>query len=49
MSAAQALLHPYLYEDPLPKRPDQINVLKKFDKYQKIIAKNMEKKRLKKK
>ena len=40
MTVAQALLHPYLYEAPLPSNPSEIECLSKFPEYQKIIAKN---------
>ena len=45
MSAQRAILHPYFYDKPLPKLPDQITALKKFDYYkarvrEMIIKKN---------
>jgi hypothetical protein len=49
MTASQALLHPYLYESPFPKNPDQIACLTKFDIYQKILRKKLAVKKIKKK
>lgn len=43
MSAAEALLHPFLYESPLPKHPSHINALKKLDIYKKIMQRQMSK------
>jgi hypothetical protein len=48
MTVAQAILHPYLYENPQPIRPQQIECLSKFDHYQKIITKNWKARMLKK-
>lgn len=41
MSAAEALLHPFLYESPLPKHPSHINALKKLDSYKKIMQRQI--------
>lgn len=41
MSAAEALLHPFLYESPLPKHPSHIGALKKMDQYKKIMERQM--------
>lgn len=37
MSVQRAILHPYFYEKPLPKMPEQISALKKFDVYKQRI------------
>lgn len=44
MSAQRALLHPYFYEKPLPKMPEQITALKKFDYYKARIREMIVKK-----
>lgn len=45
MSAQKALLHPYFYEKPLPKLPDQIAAVKKLEYYQKAKESYMKKTR----
>ena len=47
MSTARALLHPYLYESPMPKPPDQIRALQKFEYYQNILRKYHQQKKVK--
>lgn len=37
MSAQRAILHPYFYEKPIPKLPDQIHCLKKFEIYKQRV------------
>ncbi len=44
MSAQRAILHPYFYEKPIPKLPEQINALKKFEIYKQRIREMMIKK-----
>ena len=44
MSVKRALLHPYLYESPLPKLPDQISVLPKLGYYRNKIQDMIQKK-----
>jgi len=42
------MLHPYFYESPMPKPPDQIRALLKLEHYQSMVRKYVEAKKLKK-
>jgi len=44
MSAQKAILHPYFYDKPLPKMPEQITALKKFEYYKARIRESIIKK-----
>jgi len=48
MSSSRAMLHPYFYESPMPKPPDQIRALLKLEHYQSMVRKYVEAKKLKK-
>lgn len=44
MSAQRAILHPFFYEKPLPKMPEQITAFKKLEYYKKKLREVMMKK-----